>query len=146
MVEEDIVTVPFAYLLEMHAQINASYEKLVETIGEPGTRALFAAAAEGIPSSGMTTAESSVDKLNELLKGAGYELTRTRERNVVEFSLACPYADRIHPHLGKNATYCPMSQTVLNTIRKKFPDSQIIENKLVNGGSKFTIRIEDALK
>ena len=112
-------------------------------MGERATRDLLALAADQVLPAKQASPESSVDKLREILDGAGYELSETRDGNVVEFSLSCPFADRIHPHLGEGATFCPMSQTVLSAIRKKYPNSLVVDNKLVKSGSSFSIKVEE---
>jgi hypothetical protein len=143
MSDDDVVSVPFEYLLELHSQINAAYEKLTELIGEPATRAFFAlSAARDLPGQ-QPSPVSSVEKLREILDGVGYDLNETSVGNVVTFTLSCPFAGRIHPRLSGGATYCPMSQTVLSTILKKYPRSIIVDNRLSKAGSTFSIRIEE---
>ena len=143
MEDEEIVSVPFEYLVELHSQINASYEKLKELIGEPATRALLALASDQVVPGRETSPESSVGKLREIFDGVGYDLKEKRDGDIVKFDLACPFAERIHPRLGGSMTYCPMSLTVLSTIRKKYPKSVIVDNSLAKKGSSFSIRIEE---
>lgn len=141
MPTNDTVTVPFVYFLQLHSQVNAVYEILEETYGAERALAIFTSAADRVLPSKEATSEASVEKLHEILCG-GYELTETHKDNVVEFSLTCPFADEIHPRLNTGASLCPMSQTVLSTIRKKYANSEILESKLVKGGSRFVIRLE----
>ncbi|MDA4124077.1 MAG: hypothetical protein OK438_01310 [Thaumarchaeota archaeon] len=96
----------------------------------------------GLPAK-QPTPSSSVDELRKLINGVGYELTAELKDDLVKFRLACPYADRIHPHLGNEATFCPMSMTVLSAIRKKYWKSMVTGTSLVHGGSSFTIKIQE---
>lgn len=142
MRKKDTVTVPFEYFLELHSQINAAYEKLEETLGAEKARAIFTSSADlDLPSKEATQA-ASVEKLREILYGAGYELTETHKENVVEFRLICPFAERIHPRLNRGASYCPMSQAVLSAIRKKYTDSKVLDSELLKDGSRFVIKLE----
>ena len=138
----DLVTVPFEYLLSTHVQMNATYDKLKEIIGESATLALFALAAdENLPSK-RPTAPSSVEELRKILDESGYELNAEVIGDNVDFRLSCPHAARIHPHLGTDPSFCPMSQMVLSTMRKKFGKSVVVESKLVRGGSQFIIKVQ----
>jgi hypothetical protein len=54
----------------------------------------------------------------------------------------CPYASRVHKYLGTDVCFCPMSQTVLTTLRKKYPRSVVTNTNLEQSGSFFTIRVQ----
>jgi hypothetical protein len=142
MQDDRMVTVPFEYLLSTHVQMSASYDKLKELLGESVALALFAMAADaGLPAM-LPSASSSVEELKEVLAETGYELSADEKDDTIEFRLKCPHADRIHPYLGENATFCPMSQMVLSTMRRKFGTSIVTDTSLVPDGSRFTIKVQ----
>jgi hypothetical protein len=139
----NIATVPFEYLISTHVQMNASYEKLKEIIGESQALALFALAADKDLPGQMPTPSSSVEELNVIMGECGYNLNVDLKGDKAEFSLSCPHADMIHPKLGKGASFCPMSQSVLSAMRKKYVKPVVTNTKLVRGGSQFTIKVQE---
>ena len=140
---EDMVEIPFEYLLAIHIQMNAMYDKLKEPLGDSEGLSLMALSANAGLTAKQPTPSASIGELRRVINGVGYELAAERKGNLVTFRLACPYADRIHPHLGNESSFCPMSQTVLSTMRKKYFKSTITSSKLVHGGSLFSIEVQD---
>jgi hypothetical protein len=65
--DNQMVTVPFEYLLSTHVQMSASYDKLKELLGESVALALFARAADAGLLAMLPTVSSSVEELKEVL-------------------------------------------------------------------------------
>jgi hypothetical protein len=141
--EPELVTVPFDYLLSMHLKLNASFEKMKEILGESQAMMLFTMSADSdLPALQLDT-WSSIDELKRLLSQADYRLDGKTEGDTVTFTLGCPYAERIHPYLGRSASFCPMSQTLLSTVRKRYGKTVVTSCKLNRKGSTFTLKIQE---
>jgi len=138
--EPELVTVPFDYLLSMHLKLNASYDRMKEVLGESQAMKFFTMSSDCDLPALQLDPESGIDELRRLLSLADYRLVGSTEGDTAAFTLECPYAERIHPYLGRNASFCPMSQTLLSTVRKKYGQSVVTAIQLNKKGSTFTLK------
>lgn len=141
--DNKFVKVPFDYLLSTHIQMQATYDKLKEMLGESQALAVFALSADNDLPAKQPDAQASVEELMRLMAEGGYSLKGEEEEGgSLKFELTCPHAAKIHPHLGMNASYCPMSQMVLSTVRMRYGNSVVTRSKLNRTGSTFTIQVQ----
>ena len=113
-----------------------------EILGESAAMVFFTLSADSDLPALQTDSQTSIDELRRLLAQADYALEGEAQGKTATFTLACPYAERIHPYLGRDASFCPMSQTVLSTVRKTFGRTVITDCRLNGEGSTFALRIQ----
>lgn len=125
--------------------LNQSYEKMKEILGESTALMFFSLASEFPAWSELGTGDLDLigGKLSARLEAFGYSPQQTQKGNQVEYRLTCPHAHDIHPELGKNASFCPMSHMVLGTLRQQRRKSTLKKSQLLEDGSAFTIEIQE---
>ncbi|HEV2225797.1 MAG TPA: hypothetical protein VGR56_03220 [Nitrososphaerales archaeon] len=143
MKEAEDVRIPMDYLISTHVLLSKSYQKLSEILGASAAMTFFSLASDYEPFGPMSKDKMDTDNLKTMLTSFGYSLKEEKKADSVEYRLWCPHAAKIHPELGEDASFCPMSQMVLGTVRKEHPKSIVTFSGLHDDGSSFTIKVQD---
>jgi hypothetical protein len=137
-----MVEVPLDYLTMTHVLLSASFDKLRQTLGEDVAMTFFSLAADSAPSIPYRVG-GDVEAVKSMMKEAGYSIEERQRDGGTEYRLFCPHAAKIHPHLGTDATFCPMSQMILGVVRAKHPRSVVEYSNLKSDGSVFMVTQQD---
>ena len=137
------VKIPLDYLISTHVLLSKSYEKLAEVLGESAAMMFFSLASDYEPFGPKSGEKMDPKSLSEMLTAFGYSLSETKKDGTIEYRLWCPHAEKVHPALGKTATFCPMAQMALGAVRSEHRKSVVTKSRLHPDGSSFTIRVQD---
>jgi hypothetical protein len=137
------VKIPLDYLVSTHILLSKAYEKMSQVMGTSQAMAFFSMASDYDPFGPLGGTEGDADRLADMLTAFGYKLEESSKGGTNEYRLWCPHADKVHPALGRGASFCPMSQLVLGAVRKKHRKSVVTESRLHADGSSFIIRVQD---
>jgi hypothetical protein len=140
--EAEEVRIPLDYLILTHELLSRSYEKIKEVLGESQAMMFFSIASdiEGVP---PTMGKWNLEQLKTAMGAYGYSLKEERKGDKIHFRLYCPHAAKIHPYLGEGASFCPMSQMVLGSIRNEWKKAVVTQSRLEKDGSAFTLKLQE---
>ena len=142
VVAKKTLEIPLDYLVTTHVIMNSSYEKMKEIMGKEAALTFFALAADSSAWEGLED-PTSVEEMMKRLSDYGYSLHESKDKDLLKFRLHCPHASKVHPKMGAGATFCPMSQVVLGTVRKQHHRSVVLDSTLKDDGSYFEVKLQD---
>jgi len=137
-----MVLVSEDYLAFLHDQLAENQARLRELLGESQAQAIFCISADQLVSTvGVGRYEmDSLDSILQKLSGWGMNVKRKDKGDVIDLSVKCPYASKVHPRLKSNQSKCPLSEYVLGAVRLENAKSQLVGNELTQEGVKLRVR------
>jgi hypothetical protein len=128
-----------AYHVLTDTLLTAFYERLAGATSKNVADQFILTTATRVARELVGDSPDPVAKMRELMSSYGCDLGQTQNGDSTNWTVACPFAESVHPKTPKN-TMCPIALLFLGAVRLKERESIITMQNLTTDGAKFTIQ------
>lgn len=128
-----------AYHVLADTLLSAFYERLAGATSKRVADQFILTTATRVAQDLVGDSPDPVTKMREIISSYGCELGQTRNGDLGHWTIACPFAETLHPKAPKDSM-CPVALLLLGAVRLKEGGSAITMQNLTTDGVKFTIQ------